>query len=259
MSKGHAVFPLTCPKSILTASRSPLSPRNQSLFADVCEAVRPTSILEIGSWMGSSAVAWRNTASRHNADATVYCIDTWLGSPEHYLKGNSTEWATERLAIDPKGPTFFEDFCFNVHQAGHAHFIRPMRADSHAALPWLKKLNAAFDVIYVDGAHDSISVWQDVSHAFEILAPQGIVCGDDFGWFSVKTGLILCQLQALFPHREILYKGNDWVSLPRDRKLRQHFVSREYSPYTRRDYLWAGVRKCVRRKHSETHGPSRAG
>ena len=42
------------------------------------------------------------------------------------------------------------------------------------------------DLIFIDGNHDYDDVRADISHYFPMLAPGGIMFGDDFGWAGVK-------------------------------------------------------------------------
>lgn len=84
--------------------------RTQPLFKNVASVVHPSSILEIGSWMGSSAVAWIEASSEYNPSSVVYCVDTWLGSVEHYLNQSGSSWGRDKLSIDDYGPNYFDDF-----------------------------------------------------------------------------------------------------------------------------------------------------
>lgn len=67
-------------------------------------------------------------------------------------------------------------------------------------------------MVYVDGAHDTHSVFQDVTGALKIISKNGLICGDDFNWDSVKGGLVLIAIA----HRKRLafyVKENDFVIL----------------------------------------------
>ncbi|MCT0229502.1 class I SAM-dependent methyltransferase [Synechococcus sp. CS-1324] len=226
------IFPGQCPPARILEQRVAPEPRQQSLFADVCSLIRPGSILEIGSWMGASAMAWCEAAIPLNADAKVYCVDTWLGSVEHYLNNEGAwadgEWGFKRLAIEPYGPTFFDDFLWNVHANGYADQILPFRADSQSALSLFANQKLHFDVIYVDGAHDTYSVFKDVSNALKIVSPDGLICGDDFGWETVRDGLVLAAVVQRVPFR-FLVKGQDFIVL-RDRSssLETEFIGLGY-------------------------------
>jgi hypothetical protein len=182
--------------------------------------------------MGSSAIAWVNAARKQNPVAQVFCVDTWLGSPEHYLWGTEGEWGQTALGLSERGPSFFDDFLANIHAAGLADAVSPMRATSSSALPYLKKLGERFDVIYVDGAHDAHSVFQDLHHSLELVSAGGIVCGDDFNWDSVRNGL---RILALIRRREklcFLALDNSVIILEaHSRQLQQELLERGYEAW----------------------------
>ncbi len=206
-------FPSACPPPRIRGSKASAKPRSQPLFGDICHLVKPSSILEIGSWMGASAIAWAEAAKELQPDAVVYCVDTWLGSVEHFLSSCGDEWSLDKLSLTDYGPTFFDDFLRNVWDRGLQDRIVPFRAASSSALPFFAQQGLAFDVVYVDGAHDTHSVWTDVAGALKVTSERGLVCGDDFGWSSVRNGLRFLALT----HRSPLHfyvRGEDFVVLP---------------------------------------------
>ncbi len=205
-------FPSSCPQPRISHSKTRLKPRSQPLFGDICRLVKPSSILEVGSWMGASAIAWAEAASDVRSDAVVYCVDTWLGSVEHFLSSCGDEWNLDKLSLTDYGPTFFDDFLRNIWDSGFQDRILPFRAASSSALPFFAQQGLAFDVVYVDGAHDSHSVLTDVAGALQVTSEQGLVCGDDFGWSSVRNGLRFLALT----HTKTLHiyvRGHDFVVL----------------------------------------------
>ena len=205
-------FPARCPEPRISHSKTGAEPRTQALFRDICSVVKPSSILEIGSWMGSSAIAWARASSEFQPDSAVYCVDTWLGSVEHYLSTCGNSWNIEKLSLSDYGPTFFDDFLWNIWDSGYQDKILPFRASSSSALPFFEKEGLSFDVVYVDGAHNMLSVFSDVKGALKIVSQKGLICGDDFDWLSVRRGL-LCS--ALTHRRPLAFyaKGKDFVVL----------------------------------------------
>jgi hypothetical protein len=162
--------------------------------------------------MGASAIAWVQAASAVQSNAVVYCVDTWLGSVEHFLSSCGDEWNLDKLSLTDYGPTFFDDFLRNVWDSGFHNRIVPFRAASSSALPFFAQQGLAFDVVYVDGAHDTHSVLTDVAGALKVTSEQGLVCGDDFGWSSVRNGLRLLALTHRSPFH-IYVRGEDFVVL----------------------------------------------
>ena len=65
--------------------------------------------------MGSSAIGWANLSlSINNKKLKVFCIDTWLGSAEHYLDLYGHEWSRDQLNIKNSQPNFYDNFLSNI-------------------------------------------------------------------------------------------------------------------------------------------------
>lgn len=132
------------------------------------------TVVEVGSWMGASTV---HIASLLPSDGKVYAVDHWRGSEEHQ-KGKEL-WT-------PVLPYLYEQFLSNVVHKGLAHKIIPMRMDSLAAS---KVFNAYADLVYLDAAHDTDSVYADLKAWFPHVKGHGILCGDDWGWPTVRVAV----------------------------------------------------------------------
>jgi hypothetical protein len=125
-------------------------------------------IVDGGCWMGRSASIFCDMAP----NATIICIDTWQGSPEHQ----------ERYADIL--PDLFEIFCANMHQ--HRHRVIPVRMTSVQGLRHIRNIGINPDLIWVDWDHSEASVRVDLSEAMQF---DSIVCGDDYTWKGVKVAV----------------------------------------------------------------------
>lgn len=235
-----ALFPKVCPTPGIRVPDELLqNPREKELFSYVCSSIQPSSILEVGSWLGASALGWKKTSIELNQTSQIYCIDTWLGSPEHFLETHGKDWNKNNLLINEKGPQFFEAFLTNIHHWGYSESIHPMRADSQSALRYLAAKKALFDVVYIDGAHDEISVFKDVTQGFRVLKKGGILCGDDFGWPSVRTGLFLALSDNSLPNLKVMSRGGDFVIIPpKNEDLIDFFQSKGFT-------IWEPLREQI--------------
>lgn len=146
---------------------------NQRQMETCLQALKPKTVIEVGSWLGSST---RFIAERLPDGAILYAVDTWLGSP-----------AEDVHLRDPRLPYLFQLFLSNVKHAGLSHVIIPIRMDSLEAS---KALNVQADMIYIDASHDTESVYNDILAWFPHLKRGGIFCGDDWGWISVQVGVL---------------------------------------------------------------------
>jgi predicted O-methyltransferase YrrM len=124
------------------------------------------SYLEIGSWMGLSAVIVSKELKRlGNVTAKVYCVDTWKGSEEH-----------QELDVI-KNDELFDRFKSNIERSGMADMIISIRKPSvQVAQEWAGSL---LDQIFIDGDHTFDGCANDIRAWIKWLRPGGDIYGHD--------------------------------------------------------------------------------
>lgn len=127
------------------------------------------NVIEIGSLYGLST---RHIASLLPADGKLYAIDPWA-----YHDG------------------MYEQFLSNVVLAGLTSKIVPIKAYSYQAVDQVTSYAQNFDLIYVDGDHETEGVLADLELYFPLLSKTGIICGDDWLLSSVRTAVLLFAQQ----------------------------------------------------------------
>lgn len=201
--------------------------RTDPIFKLITDAVRPLNLIELGSWAGRSAITWLHNAPR---DATIVCVDTFLGSWEHVLDINpSSEWGGKNLKFQQGFPSIYETFLSNIVKAGFSRKVLPICNTTQNAFEILKRLNLKFELVYVDAAHDYVPVMCDLEIALQLVAKPtavtnyketsndaydsvstgGVIVGDDFdSWESVSRAVMdFCAANKL-----TLFTGsNNWV------------------------------------------------
>jgi predicted O-methyltransferase YrrM len=138
--------------------------------------VRPTVIVEIGVWKGGSTVYMADQLKRAGMQAVVIAVDTWLGSSEHWL-------VAEYFALLPflhGYPALYHKFMSNVLRAGVADQVVPLPLDSLNAVQVLRGTGIIPEMIHLDGGHDYASVMADLRAWWPLLAPGGLLVGDDY-------------------------------------------------------------------------------
>jgi hypothetical protein len=149
---------------------------NASWIEKLMKNNKITKIVEVGSWLGSST---RHMASLLPENGVLYAVDTWQGSIENQV-----------LQADLL-PTLYEQFLSNVIHAGLTDKIIPMKMTSQQAANELKLNEESFDLIYIDAAHDTQSVLDDLHSYFPFVANhQGILCGDDWWHEPVRIAVL---------------------------------------------------------------------
>ena len=76
--------------------------------------------------------------------------------------------------------TTYETFLRNIEQSDHKEKFKVKRGYSNVEI--LKFEDDYFDIIYIDGNHESEYVLEDAVLSFRKLKPNGIMIFDDYGW-----------------------------------------------------------------------------
>ena len=128
---------------------------------------KTVEIVEVGSWKGTSAIEMASICAGSDVSAKIICVDTWLGSPEHFTDiGNYQDLHTT--------------FVKNVKSKDLGDVIVPLAMPSLQAVEVLKKYRVRPDIVYIDAAHEYLPVRLDIEAYWEILKPGGIMIGDDY-------------------------------------------------------------------------------
>lgn len=146
------------------------------VFQTLIEAVRPQSIIEVGSWKGHSANHMADVCRAANIQCKIICIDTFLGAVEHWVLPG----AFETLRIKNGRPTVFECFLGNTIARGNTEYLLPLTMDSANAAQVLQHYNYKADLIFIDAAHDYDDVIADIEGYLPLLSERGVIFGDDY-------------------------------------------------------------------------------
>jgi len=146
------------------------------IFEQIIGTLRPRTMIEVGTWTGASAIHMAKLLKQHAGEATLVCIDTWLGS--HHLL-----WADAyrpKLHLKHGFPMQYFQFLANVMKQGCEDVILPLPMTSTAAANYLLTRNVQVDCIYIDASHDEEDVYNDAKKYWKLLRPGGIMFGDDY-------------------------------------------------------------------------------
>jgi hypothetical protein len=159
------------------------------LYEHWIQMYRPNIIIEVGSFLGYSAIKMAKEIQRLKLDSKIICVDTWLGSPEHYEMHKDSK--DDRLGYQFGYPTLYYKFISNVIINKVQDIIIPFPFPSSVAFKTLQKifnkLNIKSDFIYIDGSHEENDVYFDLYHYYQLLKDGGFLWGDDWPWEAVKS------------------------------------------------------------------------
>ena len=93
-------------------------------FDELLEKVKPSRIIEVGTWKGGSAIYMATVAQRLGLETEIICVDTWLGAVEFWMDQQDPE---RYLALKCRQgfPTVYYQFIANVIHQGYTEVITP--------------------------------------------------------------------------------------------------------------------------------------
>jgi len=156
---------------------------------------RPRIVVELGSWLGASAIAMARSIRRWGG--TVTCVDTWAG--ELNDDGGSPEG---------KPPLMLVSCAREIVTAGVGASVRLIPATTREAAIWWQQ---PIDFLYVDADHSYAGVLEDLEAWVPLVRAGGLIAGDDYdhprypgvkqAWdeFEADQGLSLTRYQSRPP------------------------------------------------------------
>lgn len=137
----------------------------------VPQTTEPIRYLEIGVLCGNNVLSVERLYATH-PDSVLVCVDPWedYGDYPEY-KGKIT--------------TYYDYFMQNTADIADKREVH--RGFSHAVLPTFD--DESFDLIYIDGNHETRYVLEDAVLAFRKLKPGGWMVFDDYEGPDVPPGV----------------------------------------------------------------------
>jgi len=170
---------------------SPGSMPANELLQSIVSQVKPSLIVEVGSFLGWSAWGMSSKMKELNPDGVTICVDSWMGGADHW----------QEATFDPKSrikrkngyPTFYYNFLANMCYAQMDKTIVPFAYPSVTAASILQRVfesnQLEADMIYIDGSHEYWDVILDLTNFYPLARKGGIIFGDDWTCTGVKDAV----------------------------------------------------------------------
>lgn len=150
----------------------------RQIFKDAIDRLNPRLIIEVGSFVGESAIFMANYIKARKMDCVILCVDTWYAGFDHW-KG-----AREKIQNHCGRPDFFYKFMANVIANDCQRVILPLASDSLNGARILRWLGVRAQLIYVDASHEEGDALFDYEAYWTLLETGGGMLVDDLsGWF----------------------------------------------------------------------------
>lgn len=168
-------------------------------FQKIIEKQRPQTIIEVGTWLGASAIHMAGICKNLGLSTKIYCVDTWLGAEEFWTRMAGTE--ERNLKLKNGYPSVYFDFLANVVEHDLQEVITPVPNTSFIGSVILNHYGIKADLIYIDGSHLYEDVKSDILAYRPLLNEGGTMFGDDIGWQSVQQAVseVAGKYQTLGP------------------------------------------------------------
>jgi len=192
-------------------SLEPGSMPADGLYEHWIQNMKPNLVIEVGSFLGYSAIKMAKEVKRLGLPTKIICVDTWLGSPEHYRMYKAKE--DVRIGYKNGYPTLYQKFITSVIENDVQDVIIPFPYPSSVAYKILDKVFQEIDIkpefIFLDGSHEENDVYMDLYYYYQLLAPNGSIWGDDYGWEGVHKALYTFSKQSEIKY-EVLSNQVHW-------------------------------------------------
>jgi predicted O-methyltransferase YrrM len=132
----------------------------------------PIQYLEIGTFYGVHAIQVSEKLT--NSESKLYCIDPWEDYTEY------TEYKGQQNKI-------WNAFNENLSKCENRNKFEIHRGFSDDIVPTFQ--DELFDIVYVDGNHETEYVYRDGCMSFQKLKKGGYIIFDDYDWKETKTGI----------------------------------------------------------------------
>ncbi|RDX75654.1 hypothetical protein CR513_44440, partial [Mucuna pruriens] len=137
---------------------------NGAVFENLIRRVRPRTIVEVGTFLGASALHMAELTRKLGLQTQILCVDDFRGWPGFRDRFNDIAMQNGDNAVT-----------FN-----HTETVLPVPFSSGSTLIFFCEWGVFADLIEIDAGHDFLSAWADINRAFRILRPGGVIFGHDY-------------------------------------------------------------------------------
>jgi len=158
----------------------------KATWSKLIPQLKPSKILEIGSFEGRGT-CWLIENMNRAVGSEIHCIDTWEGGVEH-KSGNAR--VADMQAVEDR---FIRNTQKQIEKFSPGPALKVHKGESARELPKLIVDGGEnfFDLIYIDGSHQSADVLLDGVLSFKLLRIGGVLIFDDYLWEAGPNADIL--------------------------------------------------------------------
>ncbi|XP_021889661.1 uncharacterized protein LOC110808470 [Carica papaya] len=176
-----------------------------AVFKDLIQRVKPRTIIEVGTFLGASALHMAELTRELGLQTQILCVDDFRGWPSFRDKVKDIRMVNGDVLL-------LYQFMQNVIHLNSTGYVLPVPFSSGSALEALCEWGVLGDLIEIDAGHDFQSAWADINRAYRMLRPGGVIFGDDYFTSVDNRGVrravnLFAQINGL----KVRAHGRHWV------------------------------------------------
>lgn len=176
-----------------------------AVFDHLVRRVRPRTIIEVGTFLGASAIHMANLTRQLGLRTQILCVDDFRGWPGFRDKFRDIKMVNGDVLL-------LQQFLQNVVAVNFTDSVLPVPFSSGSVLEKFCEWGILGDLIEIDAGHDFFSAWADINRAYRILRPGGVLFGHDYFTAAADRGVYRAiNLFARFHGLKITVDGQHWV------------------------------------------------
>ncbi|XP_027336777.1 uncharacterized protein LOC113850429 [Abrus precatorius] len=176
-----------------------------AVFENLIRKVRPRTIVEVGTFLGASALHMAELTRQHGLDTQILCIDDfrgWAGFRDRFKK----------IPMVNGDVLLYYQFLQNVVTFNQTESVLPVPFSSGSALMELCEWGIFGDLVEIDAGHDFLSAWSDINRGYRILRPGGVIFGHDYFTAADNRGVRRAvDLFVRIHNLKVNVDGQHWV------------------------------------------------
>ncbi|KAE8693669.1 Basic helix-loop-helix DNA-binding family protein [Hibiscus syriacus] len=178
---------------------------NGAVFEHLIERVKPRVIIEVGTFLGASALHMVNVTLKLGLKTQILCLDDFRGWPGFRDRFKDINMINGDVLL-------LQQFLQNVVYFNATGSLLPVPFSTGSGLEKLCEWGIRADLIEIDAGHDFISAWGDINRAYRLLRPGGVIFGHDYFTAADNRGVRRAvNLFAKMNNLRIKTDGQHWV------------------------------------------------
>lgn len=178
---------------------------NGAVFENLILQVRPKTIIEIGTFLGASAIHMAQLTRQLGLATQILCLDDFRGWPGFQEQFRDIKMLNGDVML-------LYQFMQNVAYINETESIIFVPFSTGSTLLKLCEWGVFADLIEVDAGHDFHSAWSDINRAYKLLSPGGVIFGHDYFTSADNKGVRRAvNLFARVNGLKVRVDGQHWV------------------------------------------------